>query len=524
MLDINDFVKERGGDPAKIKESQRRRHAPESVVDEVTDMFEDHRKTQYEAATAMGAQINKVKKEMGENKKNKGDPQAFQTLLAQKDALETQKKALEDTAARKYAALVKKVKSIGNYVHDSVPVSSDESHNALVREWAPPGANLSKPDCLSHHEVLTRLGGYDPERGVKLVGHRGYCLTGYGLFLNLALVNYGLEFLFGRGYAPNQPPFFMLRDVMAKTAQLEQFDDELYKVTEKENDPASDKYLIATSEQPLSALHAGEWLRDRDLPIKYAGYSTCFRKEAGAHGKDAWGLFRVHQFEKIEQFIFCQPDDSWRHFDEMIATAEEFYQSLELPYRVVAIVSGALNNAAAKKYDLEAWFPFQAEYKELVSCSNCTDYQTRELEIRCVPPPPGVHPPQLMINRYGQKKPSDSSFQKTHVHALNATLCATERALCCVLENFQTPDGLVVPPLLRKYIPGQPEFLPYVRELPRDSTSRRAQGADKGVEKAAEKAAGKAADKAAEKPAEKPADKPADLPERPKNKAEEGAA
>ncbi len=382
MLDVNDFVKERDGDPAKIKESQRRRHAPEAAVDEVIEMFEDHRKTQYEAATAMGAKINKVKKDMGENKKKKGDPGEYKALLSQKDELEKEKKSMEDQAEQKYAALVKKVKSIGNYVHDSVPVSDNEDKNDEIRTWAPEGVTVEKDDCLSHHEVLTRLGGYDPERGVKIVGHRGYCLTGYGLFLNLALVNYGLEYLFNKGYSPNQPPFFMLRDQMAKTAQLEQFDEELYKVTEKENDPASDKYLIATSEQPISALHEGEWLNDRDLPIKYAGYSTCFRKEAGSHGKDAWGIFRVHQFEKIEQFIFCKPEDSWTHFEEMIGTAEGFYQSLKLPYRIVAIVSGALNNAAAKKYDLEAWFPFQGEYKELVSCSNCTDYQTRELEIR----------------------------------------------------------------------------------------------------------------------------------------------
>lgn len=384
MLDVNDFVKERGGDPAKIKESQRRRHAPEAVVDEVIEMFEDHRKTQYEAATAMGAKINKVKKDMGENKKKKGDPEEFKALMAQKDQLEKDKKDMEEQAEQKYVALMRKVKGIGNYVHDSVPVSDDEENNRLIRKWAPDGVILEKTDCLSHHEVLTRLGGYDPERGVKLVGHRGYCLTGYGLFLNMALVNYGLEFLFNNGYSPNQPPYFMLRDQMAKTAQLEQFDEELYKVTEKENDPANDKYLIATSEQPISALHEGEWLNDKELPIKYAGFSTCFRKEAGSHGKDAWGIFRVHQFEKIEQFVFCKPEDSWKHFDEMIDTSEDFYKSLNLPYRIVAIVSGALNNAASKKYDLEAWFPFQGEYKELVSCSNCTDYQTRELEIRYV--------------------------------------------------------------------------------------------------------------------------------------------
>ncbi|RMZ09031.1 hypothetical protein D0862_03769 [Hortaea werneckii] len=459
MLDVNDFIKERGGDPTKIKESQRRRHASEEVVDEVIAMFEDHRKTQYAAATEMGAKINKVQKDMGQNKKNKGDPEEFKALMKQKEDLTKEKKEMEEEAARKQVALLKKVKTVGNYVHESVPVSDNEDNNAIIRNWAPQGTNVEKKDCLSHHEVLTRLDGFDPDRGVKIVGHRGYCLTGYGLFLNLALINYGLEFLFSKGYTPNQPPYFMLREAMAKTAQLEQFDEELYKVTEKENDPASDKYLIATSEQPISALHEGEWLNDKDLPIKYAGYSTCFRKEAGSHGKDAWGIFRVHQFEKIEQFVFCKPENSWQHFDEMIDTSEEFYKNLGIPYRVVAIVSGALNNAASKKFDLEAWFPFQGEYKELVSCSNCTDYQTRELEIR-----------------YGQKKQTDASFQKTYCHALNSTLCATERALCCVLENYQTEDGIKVPEVLRKYIPGQPEFLPYTKELPKDSTSLKAKG------------------------------------------------
>ena len=290
--------------------------------------------------------------------------------------------------------------------------------NIVLRSWTPATRSIGCKVELSHHEVLTKINGYDPERGVKIVGHRGYCLLGFGLFLNQALINYGLEFLHERGYKPNQPPYFMLREKMAKTAQLEDFDDELYKVSEDAN-ASTEKYLIATSEQSLSALHEGEWLNDKELPIKYAGYSTCFRKEAGAHGKDAWGVFRVHQFEKIEQFVICKPDDSWMMFEEMISLSEDFYKSLGLPYQVVSIVSGALNNAASKKYDLEAWFPRQGEYKELVSCSNCTDYQTRELEIR-----------------YGIKKQKD--VRKTYVHALNATLCATQRTLCCILENYQS--------------------------------------------------------------------------------------
>jgi seryl-tRNA synthetase len=189
---------------------------------------------------------------------------------------------------------------------------------------------------------------------------------------------------------------------MAKTAQLSQFDEELYKITDNDSDP---KYLIATSEQPLSALHSDEWLQTSDLPIKYAGYSTCFRKEAGKHGHDTWGLFRIHQFEKIEQFVICKPEDSWKHYDEMIQTSEEFYKALELPYRVVSIVSSALNNAASAKYDLEAMFPFQKEYKELVSCSNCTDYQTRELGIRFGPK---------------RQKGLPDADKKVFAHALNA--------------------------------------------------------------------------------------------------------
>jgi len=159
-----------------------------------------------------------------------------------------------------------------------------------------------------------------------------------------ALIQYGLSFLRRRSYTPLQPPYFMKKEAMAATAQLEQFDEELYKVSGEAE--SGDMYLIATSEQPISALHRGEWLESKDLPRFYAGISTCFRKEAGSHGKDAWGVFRVHQFEKVEQFVLCDPEESWATLDKMVATSEDFIKSLEIPYRVVSIVSGALNNAA----------------------------------------------------------------------------------------------------------------------------------------------------------------------------------
>ncbi|KAI9881371.1 MAG: Cytosolic seryl-tRNA synthetase [Pleopsidium flavum] len=465
MLDVFDFIEDKGGDPKKIRESQRRRYAPEEAVDEVIALYEDHRKSKFDPdylppelaltrpkyeASQIGTKINANQKEIGLKKRAQEDASE---LLLKKADLDKAKKVLEESALEKEAALQRKIRTIGNYVHDS-------DFNGLIRDWTPQGKKPEKRDCLSHHEVLTRLDGYDPERGVKIVGHRGYCLTGYGLFLNLALVNYGLEFLWRKGYKPNQPPHFMLRDYMAKTAQLEQFDEELYKVTD-DGEKQTDKYLIATSEQPLSALHDGEWLQEKELPIKYAGYSTCYRKEAGAHGKDAWGIFRVHQFEKIEQFILTKPEDSWQAFGDMIGISEEFYRSLGLPYRIMAIVSGALNNAASKKYDLEAWFPFQGEYKELVSCSNCTDYQSRALDIR-----------------YGTKTQTD--IKKKYVHALNSTLCATERALCCLLENYQTETGVNVPEVLRKYIPGAPEYIQYTKELPKDTTSQKIKGKASG--------------------------------------------
>ncbi|KAJ4145684.1 hypothetical protein LMH87_004523 [Akanthomyces muscarius] len=442
MLDVNDFIVERGGNPDRIRESQRRRFADEGIVDQVIALFEDHRKTQY-SASQISSKINEVQKLIGAKKKAKEDAN---DLLQQKVELEKEKKLTVESATQKEKILRAKIKSVGNIVDDSVPVSNNEDDNAVQRTWAPEGVAVEKRNVLSHHEVLLRLDGYDPDRGVKVVGHRGYFLRQWGVFLNQALINYGLEFLSQREYCPLQAPQFMLRDYMAKTAQLDDFDEQLYKVVD--GDEANDKYLIATSEQPISAFHADEWLIAKDLPIKYAGYSTCYRREAGSHGRDAWGIYRVHQFEKVEQFVLTDPEKSWEAFEEMISVSEDFYQSLGLPYQVIAIVSGALNNAAAKKFDLEAWFPHQGEYKELVSCSNCTDYQSRALDIR-----------------FGAKTQTDT--KKKYVHCLNSTLCATTRTLCCVLENYQTEEGLRVPEPLRKYLPGAPEFIPFAPDQPR---------------------------------------------------------
>jgi seryl-tRNA synthetase len=455
MLDINAFLVEKGGEPEKIKISQKKRGDSVELVDEIIAGYKEWTKIRFDL-DVKNKEVNATQKEIGQRFKAKQDAS---DLLAKKEQLAAEKKSLIEQEVKADADLRVKVNLVGNIVHDTVVDSQDEDNNELVRTWAPENYEVAKvaaatgaPAKLSHHEILLRLDGYDPERGVRIVGHRGYFLRNYGVFLNQALINYGLHFLAENDYIPLQAPVMMNKDVMAKTAQLSQFDEELYKVIDGEDE----KYLIATSEQPISAYHANEWFESpaEQLPVRYAGYSSCFRREAGSHGKDAWGIFRVHAFEKIEQFVLTEPENSWKEFDRMIGLSETFYKNLGLPYRVVGIVSGELNNAAAKKYDLEAWFPYQEEYKELVSCSNCTDYQSRNLEIRC-----------------GIKQQNQT--EKKYVHCLNSTLSATQRAMCCILENYQTEDGLVIPEVLRPFIPGKPDFIPFVKELPKNSTSNK---------------------------------------------------
>lgn len=321
-----------------------------------------------------------------------------------------------------------------------MPISKDEANNAIVSQWGEiPDLKVDGKTLghLHHHEIMQCLDIVEFERGQKIAGHRGYFLKGAGVLLNQALINYGISFLNERQYTALQPPFFMKQALMQATCQLSDFEENLYKVIgQSAEEPL---FLVATSEQPISSLHSGEWIEPTDLPLRYAGVSSCFRKEAGAHGKDVWGIFRVHQFEKVEQFCLTVPEKSWEMHEEMIKIAEEFYKGLQLPYKVINIVSGELNDAAAKKYDLEAWFPGYDTYRELVSCSNCTDFQSRGLEVR--------------LQTKGGK-------DKVYVHMLNATLCATERTMCCILENYQTEEGVRIPTVLQPFMGGK-DFIPY---------------------------------------------------------------
>ncbi|KAL3538080.1 hypothetical protein ACH5RR_001446 [Cinchona calisaya] len=432
MLDINLFREDKGNNPEIIRESQRRRFADFGLVDEVIELDKQWRQKQYELDN-LRKDFNKINKEIARLKISGGDASEVIKNTDENKRLTAEKDA-EVKEAR--AALYARLEIIGNLVHDSVPVSKDEENNKVIRTW---GEKRIEPKLKNHVELVELLGIADMEKGASVAGGRGFYLKEDGVLLNQALINFGLHFLKKRGYKALHTPFLMRKDIMAKCAQLAQFDEELYKVTGE----GDDKYLIATAEQPLCAYHMDDWIHPTQLPIRYAGYSSCFRKEAGSHGRDTLGIFRVHQFEKVEQFCITSPNgnESWDMHGEMMKNSEEFYQMLKLPYQVVAIVSGALNDAAAKKYDLEAWFPASSTYRELVSCSNCTDYQSRRLEIR-----------------YGQKKSNDQV--KQYVHLLNSTLTATERTLCCILENYQRVDGVEIPEVLQPYMGGL-TFLPF---------------------------------------------------------------
>lgn len=321
VLDINLFRKERGGNPELIKESQRRRFKPVEIVDEIIALDEEWRKLQFQVDEVKKEQRN-LSKEIGALYKAKktAEGDALKPKMAD---LKRQQEEAEQRCKTVKDELDKKLNLVGNIVHESVPVSKDEALNEVVAKW---GEFTFKEEARRHHhELLWMIDGYDPDRGVKVAGHRAYFLKGIGVRLNQALIAYGTDFLSKKGYTALSTPFFMNKEVMARTAQLEEFDEALYTVIGERNE---EKYLIATSEQPISAFHAEEWLEPKELPIRYAGVSSCFRKEAGAHGKDTWGIFRVHQFEKIEQFCITEPEKSWEEHENMIKTAEAFYQSV----------------------------------------------------------------------------------------------------------------------------------------------------------------------------------------------------
>ncbi|ORD97672.1 SYS [Hepatospora eriocheir] len=406
-----------------VKKSERDRFKDDSIVDKLYLMDQKRIKLKFKIEQ-FNREINKNQKEINQAiKSNKGKVDAKEIISQlEKVDLKKDKGELEKELKELESEINILLVSIGNVLSDKVPVCKTEDGNLTVKTFKKEGCVVKKHSFVKLMEQYTNA-----VAGSLVLGHRGYFLQGKMAQLALALKTYALTFLSERGYIHIQTPVMMKREVMKNTAQLSDFDDQLYKVD-------GGYYLIATSEQPLSALHMNQHMQPTELPKCYAGESLCFRKEAGAYGKDNAGLFRVHQFEKIEQFVICNPDESDEYLEKMIKTAEEFLASLDIPYRIVCIASGEMNDSASLKYDIEAWFPESQKYRELVSASNCTDYQSRSMSVY-----------------YGNVK--NKTERPVFVHMLNATLCAVQRSLCCIVENYQNDDGTItVPNVLRKFL------------------------------------------------------------------------
>ena len=335
------------------------------------------------------------------------------------DEMENQRKTIEED----YHKLSF---SIPNLIHDSVPKGVDESFNKQVRTWG----EIPKFDfeIKDHIDLGLELNIIDLERASKTAGARFYYLKGGLVKLGQALTAFALDFVSEKNYNLIQPPYMINRQSMEGAVIADDFEEVIYKIQDE------DLFLIGTSEHAIASMYYDEILEGSKIPLRYASISPCFRKEAGAHGKDQKGIFRVHQFEKIEQFIFCEPEESWEEHEKMIKNTEEFYQKLEIPYRLMLLSSGDMSKVSAKTYDIEAWMSGQNAYREIVSCSNCLDYQSRRLKIR-----------------FREKRNEDTKY----IHTLNSTLVAIERTMVAILENNQTKDGHIeIPKVLQKHFGG----------------------------------------------------------------------
>jgi len=370
---------------------------------------------------------NEIGNEIAQKKKAGEDASSIleemKTVSAELAKLESQQEEIES----KYAKLAF---TIPNLVHESVPVGPDDTANKEVRKWG----EIPQFDfkIIDHIDMSENLDLVDLERAAKVAGARFYYLKNDLVRLNQSLIHYALDFLAEKEYSLVQPPYMINRSSMEGAVIADDFEEVIYKVEDE------DLYMIGTSEHAMAAMHSKEIIEGKDLPIRYAGVSPCFRKEAGAHGRDQKGIFRVHQFDKIEQFVYTRPEDSWKEHEKMLTVAEEFYQKLEIPHRVMLLSTGDMGKISAKTYDIEAWMAGQNSYREIVSCSNCLDYQARRLKIR-----------------FRDKTNEDTQY----LHTLNSTLVATTRVLVSIMENFQTKDGHIrIPQVLQSYMGNQKEI------------------------------------------------------------------
>jgi seryl-tRNA synthetase len=419
MLDIR-FVR---ASPEIIKADLKKRNDPEKIawVDDL--LKKDMRSRELKVDTdVLRQRRNTIARDI--NAAKKADQDAA-PLMAEAAALPGKIKANDTEQEEIKTAIKNYLMRLPNILHESVPVGKDDTENTLIKKVGTP--RTADFEIKNHGQLASEHGWADFERATKTSGAGFYFLKGNLALLDMSLQRYAIDLLARKGYTPIIPPYMINRSSYEGVTDLGDFEKVMYKID------GDDAYLIATSEHPIGAMYQDEIFEEKDLPLKLAGISPCFRREIGAHGLDTKGLFRVHQFTKVEQFIYCMPEDSWKFHEELLANAEEIFQGLGLPYRVVNICTGDIGTVAAKKYDIEAWMPRENAYKEVVSCSNCTTYQAVRLNI---------------------KVRDKSDFEtKQHVHTLNSTAVATSRVIRAILENYQQEDGsVVIPEALRPYM------------------------------------------------------------------------
>ena len=418
MLDIH-FIREHVD---IVKKDLKKRRADDKLasVDEILKKDEKYRQLLQEAQK-LRHKRNTATQEINELKKAGQD---ISKKIKEVRNLPEQIKEMDGKISEVQDEIKYALMRLPNILDASVPAGKDESDNKVIRTWG------KKPkfdfELKSHGELAEKINGADFDDAAEVSGNGFYFLLGELALLEQALVQFAIQQLVKKKYTLVEPPFLLRRKPYEGVTDLADFETMMYKID------GEDLYLIATSEHAIGAMHMNKTFNEEQLPMRYAGVSACFRKEIGSHGIDTKGFFRVHQFNKVEQFIFCKPEESKKMHEELLANAEALYQKLKLPYRVVSICTADIGTVAAKKYDLEAWMPREKMYREVVSCSNCTAYQATRLNIKY---------------RKGQ--------EKEYVHTLNSTAIATGRTLRAILENYQQKDGTVkVPSVLVPFMNG----------------------------------------------------------------------
>ncbi|MEM3744940.1 MAG: serine--tRNA ligase [Candidatus Bathyarchaeia archaeon] len=420
MIDIK-LIREK---PEFVRENIKRRNDPEKlkILDELIEADKKWRLLQTELNN-LRKRRNELSVAIAQRKKMNEN---VEHLLLEAEKVQADIKALENHVEEYRMRVKSLLMRVPNLLHESVPYGLDENDNVEIRRWGSPPKFDFPPK--SHIEIAKNLGLVDEERANKVAGSGFFYFKEELVLLDLAIQRFAIDFLRKRGFILIEPPFMLRRKPYEGCVDLEDFEKVMYKIE------GEDLYLIATSEHPIAAMFMDEVLDKSQLPLKFVGISTNFRKEVGTHGKYTKGFFRMHQFNKIEQFVFCLPEQSWEIHEELQRNCEEMYQMLGLHYRVVNVCTGDIGTVAAKKYDTEVWM-VDGKFREIGSNSNCTDYQARRLNIRY---------------REGPGRPP-----KGYVHTLNSTALATSRTMMAILEHYQQRDGsVIIPEVLRPYMSG----------------------------------------------------------------------